>query len=349
MKLGIENESYHLLFQNKRMDVFSFIEKAAELGLDGVQINLVPDYNLDQKWGALGGNSPEHLKKIKELVDRHNLYIELDTRNLEVAHLKEVIEIAHTLGAEVIRTYIPVKSKQIVEGKSGAQGGYDFAKVRQIFDTSIYEESLENLRSLVPHLERYRIKLALENHEYETSDELLKVIKAIDSKWIGFTFDAGNSMMAWEDPIKAAKNMAPYTFTTHFKDHIVVEEKGDIYGNVVCGVPLGEGNLELEKIYEILFKDSSLTRINLESCHPYCAQFKREPGTGGVFEVGKGAFAVKPHIYEYDTIKPLEYYYPHEISEEILEKLIQDQVDGVEKSIKYLKALRDKYRDMNRD
>lgn len=36
MKLGIETESYHLFFQQGVMDVFDFINKATELGLDGV-------------------------------------------------------------------------------------------------------------------------------------------------------------------------------------------------------------------------------------------------------------------------------------------------------------------------
>ena len=89
-------------------------------------------------------------------------------------------------------------------------------------------------------------------------------------------------MMAWEEPVTAAENMAPYTFTTHFKDHIIVEEPNDKYGYVVCGVPAGEGNIDLEKCFEIMMEKSALTRINVEMCYPYCAQFKRTPGAGGV-------------------------------------------------------------------
>ena len=39
-------------------------------------------------------------------------------------------------------------------------------------------------------------------------------------------------MMAWEEPVKAAENMAPYTYSTHFKDHIIIEEPNDKYGYV---------------------------------------------------------------------------------------------------------------------
>ncbi|MGL5123604.1 MAG: sugar phosphate isomerase/epimerase family protein [Fusobacteriaceae bacterium] len=343
MKIGIESESYHLLFQNKRMDVFGFIEKASELGLDGVQINVVPDFNLHEVWGTLGGNSPEHLQKIKKHLEKYNLYVELDSRNLDVNHLKELVLIASFLGAEVIRSYIPVKQKKIPQGQSGAEGIYDFAKVRQVFDVSVYEDSLKNLLDILPFLKKYRIKLALENHEYETSEELIKVIKKINSPWIGLNFDFGNSMMAWEEPLNAAKNMLPYSFTTHFKDHIIIEDKNDKYNFVVCGVPLGEGNIDLDSLYKLMLETSSLTKVNIEICYPYCAQFKREPGTGGVFKVGKGAFKVEPAPFEHLQINPLQYYYPHEISESVLEELIQKQIDGVEKSVDFIKKLRNKY------
>ena len=52
IKIGLDTESLHLWFQNKRMDIFGFIEKAHELGFDGVMINILKDYNLDPEWGS---------------------------------------------------------------------------------------------------------------------------------------------------------------------------------------------------------------------------------------------------------------------------------------------------------
>lgn len=126
------------------------------------------------------------------------------------------------------------------------------------------------------------VRIALENHEYETADELVEVIKKVDSPWIGLHYDFGNAMMAWEDPVEAAKKMAPYTFTTHFKDHIVIPCPEDKYGYVVCGVPAGEGNIDLAECLRVMLDGSTLQRLNIEMCYPYCAQFKRTPGAGGV-------------------------------------------------------------------
>lgn len=63
MKLGIETESYHLFFQQGVMDVFDFINKATELGLDGVELNIIPDEGLHPEFGVLTSDSPELFSK----------------------------------------------------------------------------------------------------------------------------------------------------------------------------------------------------------------------------------------------------------------------------------------------
>lgn len=71
IKLGLDTESLHLWFQNKRMDIFGFIEKAHELGFDGVMINILKDYNLDPEWGTLMSNDPAHLKRVRDLLESY--------------------------------------------------------------------------------------------------------------------------------------------------------------------------------------------------------------------------------------------------------------------------------------
>ena len=225
LRLGLESESLHLWFQNGRMDVFEFVEKAHEIGFEGVEINVVPDYGLDQVWGALGSNDDKHLEKLKNLINKYNMYVEIDTRNLDYDHMVEVIKVASKLGAEVVRSYIPIKPLNKVEGAvSGSQGAYDFAKVRYDVDPNSFNEGIEKINRLIPVLKKYRVKLALENHEYETSEELVDVMKKVNSPWVGLHYDFGNSMMVWEEPLKAVENMAPYTLSTHFKDHIIIED-----------------------------------------------------------------------------------------------------------------------------
>ncbi len=43
MLLGLETFSYHLAFGYGKMDIFDFIRKTVEFGLDGVEINVEGD------------------------------------------------------------------------------------------------------------------------------------------------------------------------------------------------------------------------------------------------------------------------------------------------------------------
>lgn len=341
MKLGLETESLHLWFQNRRMDIFGFVEKAHELGLDGVQINLIKDYNLDEKWGALGSVDPSHLAKLKALLAKYNMYVELDMRNLDYERLVEVIELAHELGAEYVRSYVPITINRDNLITDGASGAYDIVKVKQDFDPTSLTAAVASVRRIVPLLEKYRITLCLENHEYETSFELKSIIETIDSQWVKLLFDFGNSMMAWEDPKVAARTMAPYVAMTHCKDHIVIPDEDSEFGYVVCGVPIGQGNLDIEGLFDILYHNAPIKRLNIEMCYPYCAEFKRSIGTGGVYGVGAGPFSVEAPLY---PIKPSQYYYPHEVSEDCLEQLLADQMKGVENSVTFVKSILAKYR-----
>ena len=318
MKLGLETETFHLLFQNGRMNIFDFIKRTAEYGLDGVMINVIAfsgEKHLHPQWGTLGGADKEHLEKVRDEIKKYGLYAEIDMRGTDSQRLAEVIEVAHIIGADVIRTYCCL-------------GAYNY---------EILQQAPGNIKKVIPLLKKYRIRLAIENHEEETADEIIQIIKEVNSCWVGAHFDFGNSMMAWEDPVEAAKKMAPYTYTTHFKDHIVIETED---GYKVCGVPAGQGNIALDEIFKTMVEHSFLTRINIEMCYPYVANFKREPGTGGISKVGMGAFKVEKAPFDLEVIKPENYYYP---PKHLLEEMIEKQIQGAEQSIEYAFRLRDKY------
>ncbi|MDO4268171.1 MAG: sugar phosphate isomerase/epimerase family protein [Eubacteriales bacterium] len=339
LKIGLDTESLHLWFQNRRMDIFGFIEKAHEFGLDGVMINLIKDYNLDPEWGTLESNDPAHLSRVRALLEKYNMYVELATRGIEYGHLMKVLDVADALGADIIRTYIPITLNSPQERRTGGEGKYDLGKIRLDFDPAVFDQAVETLRLIIPELQKRRIKIGLENHEYETSAELVSVVRKLNSPWIGLHYDFGNSMMAWEEPELAARNMAPYTVTTHFKDHIVIPCPEDKYGYVVCGIPAGKGNLDLKKLLKIILDGSAITRLNVEMCYPYCAQFKRTPGAGGVSQVGEGCFKTEQPPFDPKVIAPSEYYYPQEVSRELLEEFLKKQMDGARASAEYAKQL----------
>lgn len=326
MRLGLETESCHLLFQQSGMDIFEFIELTAELGLEGVQINVIPDLNLHPQWGTLDGDDPAYLARVRSAIESHGFFCEIDSRGTTVAELEPVLRAAKALGSTLVRSYVRYPKNE--------------------FDASFLASQIDEVRRVVPLLRSYGIRLAFENHEFETSREMVDFILAVgDPEWVGLLCDTGNSMMAWEDPLEAIRIMAPYTFGVHFKDHTVVMDNSPGDGEplpVVCGVPLGHGSIDLSEAYRILIENSRTENINLELCYPYCSTFKRPRGTGGIVSF-TGAFTIKEPPFANDLLPPLKYYYPHEAGESISEMLIERQLKDLWTSAIELRGLRNEY------
>ncbi|RAX53157.1 hypothetical protein CCY99_06075 [Helicobacter sp. 16-1353] len=331
MEFGLETESYHLYFQHGKMDIFDFIDKTKSLGLDGVQINIIPDLNLNPRFGTLKSNDKGYLREIATHLKHLNLYCQIDSRWLEYSLSKEDLEIAKELNADILRTYIKVENNQ--------------------FNQKNIIESIAKIKKILPLLKDYNIKLAIENHEYETSDNLIEIMESINSEYVGILFDVGNSMMVKETPLESLHKLLPYIINVHFKDHIVTMNSNN--EPVITGVPIGEGSIEVEQIYKIL--SGKLHRINIETCYPYSATIKdsksqdlrakkgiltKEDFMVDGFEF-KGVFEIKPNPIQ--GICPMDYYYPHRVGEEWLEKLLILQEECVIKSVAFMKNLRRKY------
>ena len=64
MLLGLETFSYHLAFAYREMDIFAFIKRTHEFGLDGVQINIEGD-----DLGHLGSDDSGFLRDVRAMAD----------------------------------------------------------------------------------------------------------------------------------------------------------------------------------------------------------------------------------------------------------------------------------------
>lgn len=332
MKLGLETETFHMYFQNGRMNAFDFVDQVVAYGLDGAQFNIVEyseeevsqeildKYDIDPVWGSLCSNDKDHLKALRKKLDEHNLYCELDMKGVETERLKDVIEVAEILGAKIIRTYIN-------------KGNYDPEKVKA---------GIEKVRLIEPLLIEKGIHLAIENHEEEVATEVVKLLQEINSPNVGCLCDIGNGMMAWEDPKTTVDTLAPYAKSTHFKDHIVIKDGENLR---VSGCPVGSGNIDTDYCYKTLLTQSSVERINIEMCHPYVSTFKRPLGTGGVEYLGEGAFKIEEPYIDPTLIAPLNTYKP---SSENLEYMLEVQKRDADASVTYVKSLREKYKHLER-
>jgi sugar phosphate isomerase/epimerase len=274
MLLGLETFSYHLAFAYRKMDVFGFIQRAADLGLDGVQLNIE-----GENFGHLGDDDPSFLRDVRNCIEQQGFYVELDTYGTDPDHLVKVLDVCSILGADRLRTYSSLGgdvTKELQKAK------IDFPKV-------------------MDRCAELGIKICFENHEFESSHDVLDVIKQVNSPYLGSHIDTGNSMMIWEDPLVATENMASCGMSTHFKDHLVIRLGDEV---MIAGVPLGSGSIDLKDCYEILVKQSPLDRINIEVCYGYLAPFRIPQQKGYGAELGKGCFSIAEPPYEPEIVAP---------------------------------------------
>lgn len=104
------------------------------------------------------------------------------------------------------------------------------------------------INSLRPTLEKYGSRINIETHGEATFD-ILKVIEATGTHLTGVCLDTANTLVNAEDPVLAAKRVAPYIHLTHTKDAIVCFCQDGILRQ---GKPPGMGNVDFEKILPIL-------------------------------------------------------------------------------------------------
>lgn len=241
MKLGLDSYSYHLAFgahadftPRRKISLPEFIDRVAELGLDGFQIDPM---HLQQRDDA-------YVQAIVRQAADKNLFIEFGAMSLQPDQLSAELDICAKLGSPVLRTF----------------AGFDrYAKGTSIADE--IKKAVRGLDQVKARAETLGIKIAVENHGDFNADELVCVVQTVDSPWVGICLDLGNAMLTFEDPIQACKKMAPFAVTTHFKDHGVALTNA---GCVVYGTALGDGVIDLHAALHLLRSTTHLDRIILE-------------------------------------------------------------------------------------
>ena len=119
------------------------------------------------------------------------------------------------------------------------------------------ERMAESIRPLAVMAQDYGVSIAIENHADYRGHEIAHVIEEIGQPNVGARLDTGNPFWTFEEPVDAAKALAPVTITTHIKDLQV--------GRFAKwkGVPLGQGHVDLETIIGELLAEQAPDPENL--------------------------------------------------------------------------------------
>ncbi len=186
------------------MDLFDFVDLAADLALDGVELtsyyfppDVTPDYlhRLKQRAFTLG------LDVSGTSVGNNFCVPPGPEREKQLALVRTWVDRAAELDAPVIRIFAGTIPKGETE---------DVAVARAI----------EGIKASLPYAAEKGVTLALENHGGITATpaQLLKLVRAVDAPNFGINLDTGN--FHGEDPYADLAQLAPYAVNVQVKTEV---------------------------------------------------------------------------------------------------------------------------------
>ena len=232
----------------RQLTTFELFDQAVRWGLDGL--------HLDD--GVLENLAESYLKEIRAAAEEKGLYLEynfsmdLGGQGIGIQHdLTEALATAKLLGADIVKV------------------GMDLIRPHPVAASRFHPDVMAQIKSvatllkkLAPAAEAASVKIAVENHCDSFSEELLWLIDRVSSPVVGACIDTVNALMVMEDPMTAIENLAPCSFTNHFKDDRIEFER---HGFKLTGTAVGDGDIDIKRAYEIIKTKSSMNRINIET------------------------------------------------------------------------------------
>lgn len=204
VKVGCAAYSYQKYLKDGSMTLEQFMEAAAEMGCDGVELT---------SYYFPGGFNTAYLNKLK----RRALVLGLDIcatsvadnfavppspkRTADIERVKQWIGYAAEMGAPCIRVFAGDAKKDVTHEQAMAWVA-------------------ECLEICAPSAEQRGVVLAMENHGTLTSvaDRAIGILKSVKSDWVALNLDTGN--FRTPDPYADIAKAVPYAVTTHFKSGI---------------------------------------------------------------------------------------------------------------------------------
>ena len=209
IKLGISSYSYWH-FRPPKVTISGVIEKAAALGVEGVDI-------LHRQ---MESEDPGYLRRLKRLaflngIDLMCLSIHQDfvspdkeERLRHVAHTEKCIELAYEMGIPCIRLnsgrWGTIKSFDDLMAKRGEE-----PVIEGHTEDDGFKWCIDSIYKCLPKAEECGVVLALENHWglSRTPEGMMRIAGAIDSPWFGLMLDTGNFL---EEPYEKLTQIAPH-------------------------------------------------------------------------------------------------------------------------------------------
>ena len=207
-RIGVSTYSFWH-FKTERVEILDCIERAAQMGFDGVEI-------LHQQ---MSSEDNAYLQALKQRAfalgldlmgfSTHQGFVSPDitVRQQNIDHTLRCIELAYALGIPTVR---------VNTGRWGTSGNFDELMANRGLEAALPGHSeeeafgwvIEALEKCLPHAEKCGVVLGLENHWGlgRTAAGVRRIVDTIDSSWLRVTLDTGNFL---EDMYPQMEALAP--------------------------------------------------------------------------------------------------------------------------------------------
>jgi sugar phosphate isomerase/epimerase len=286
------------LVVNCTMTVFDWIEMAAELPVDGLEM-----YS-----GFFRSFDPHYLERVSTSLERHHLEMPMlccspdftwpdpEQRRREVQREKQMVAATAALGGRFCRVLSGQRRPEI----SLAQG---------------IQWVVECIAELLEDAERKNVVLVIENHYKDNywqhpefaqkSDVYVEILERVNSAWFGAQFDPSNAILAGEDPIGLLERIKHRVATMHASDRRLVAghsladlrrmENATGYARILSHGVVGAGLNDYPRIFEILREVGFDGWVSIED------------GVNGLEEIRRSAEFLRPLM---QTAEPRPAAYP---------------------------------------
>lgn len=139
----------------------------------------------------------------------------------QAARVRREVDFAAELGVDMLRIFVShIPAEYVTE--------------------EVWQRAIQNMRTVVPYAEDKGIRLAVENHFGITgkTGDLIRILESVESPALGLLLDPANFVPCGQDPVQAARELAPHTVYVHLKD-CVRNEGGAYYGHDFVDVGAG--------------------------------------------------------------------------------------------------------------
>ncbi len=244
MKVGLDGITLNRTTRNP----LELLHKVVAYDLEGVQTSA----------SFFDGKDDAYFAAFNDYKAEHGLYVELAAAGVNprdsgktvdelVENWKPVFELADRIDAVILNTCFGLYQERMMVEPSFQQ---------QVAWTT------ETLSKLAPMAEAAGRIVTMEIHVDLWSTELVSILEDVNSPAVRANMDTANPLGLVEDPVEAARNLAPYAATTHYKDTcIYLTDKGY---NWCGGAALGTGLVDLPTVTKLLYEQNPDIHLNIE-------------------------------------------------------------------------------------